>query len=82
MTEPPIWTGPLDASLRWRARELYFGRLFIGETLNRSHYAPPKWHWAALLMTTGEGVVISRHPTEQEAKDALVDAALKGLRDE
>lgn len=61
-------------------RALYAGGLYLGEVMCLP--TNPRLSgaiWRSWLMTTDEGDEIGWYMTEQEAKDALVDAALKAL---
>jgi hypothetical protein len=83
----PFWTLGINVSLFWRPdgwgrdeRALYMRDLYLGEVM----HLPPRPRrlgptWRAWLMTTDEGSEVGWFATEQEAKDALVDAALKAL---
>lgn len=90
-TEPPaIWTGP--CSLYWRrdcwgheARGLCVGGLEVGSvqhlprTPTREGFIDSPKPWRAWLMIDGDGKCLGWFLTEQEAKDLLVDEALKEL---
>ncbi len=83
-----VWTNRILVSLFWRpdgygnpgralyARDLYLGHVTHWTYPDPSHRATP---WRAWLMTDEEGEEVGWWATEQEAKDALVDAALKAL---
>ena len=74
-----IWTG--RCRVYWRADAfghkdcaLFIGRLHVGSLM---HYAPHgDKPWRAWLMTDDDGKQIGWFPTQQEAQDALVDAAI------
>lgn len=87
----PAWSGRVHANLFWRkdafgdeGRDLYVNGLYIGCIMHvpilygtdvRPHGKP----WRALLMSDDTGRQIGWFATEQETKDALIDAALKEL---
>jgi hypothetical protein len=81
-----IWCG--NARLYWRddsfgntAMALYVGGLCIGYVMPISkNPLRAERPWRVWLMTNEEGGSLGWHKTEQEAKDALVDAAVKELQ--
>ncbi len=89
MIEPPIWTGRLDISLSWRdddygipGRALYINQIYVGWVMQSPSMVKAGTPWRAWIMNTMDGTEFGWRSTEQEAKDALVDAVLKALRDE
>ena len=86
-TTEAIWTNPVLVSLFWRpdgygkpGRALYARDLYLGQVMHvPTHPRRQGQTWRAWLMTTDEGEEVGWYPTEQEAKEALVDAALEGL---
>jgi hypothetical protein len=80
-----IWGG--NARLYWRDdsygkkdRALFIGGLCIGHIMQWTGKDSPKaGEWRAWIMTDDDGRHLGWHPTEQEAKDALVDEAVKEL---
>lgn len=87
----PLWVGP--CRLYWRTddygkdgRALYVGGLQIGTIM----YIPKMYAvggiervnekpWRAWLMTDSDGMSVGWFLTEQEAKDALADAAVREI---
>lgn len=83
-TDPePFWRGPV--ALYWRddpyghkKNALCIGTIYVGDVNEHWHTAASK-QWLAWLMADCDGQEVGRFATEQEAKDALVGAALKEL---
>ena len=85
-TTDAVWTNPVLVSLFWRpdgfgrsGMALYARDIYLGEVSELTHHQRPEHRWRAWLMTDDSGDEVGWYRTEQEAKDALVDAALKGL---
>lgn len=88
---PPIWSRA-GIELRWREGKfgranavLYFGNSYVGGIYNETglplgpeHHGP----WRAYLMNSDSGSAIGYYETEQECRDALVDAVVKALMGE
>lgn len=63
--------------LRWQGRELYVGRIYIGEV---HQLRPWSSQWRAWLMVNGDGGdEVSRHDVSAEACVALEIAAREAL---
>jgi hypothetical protein len=87
-TPMAIWGGP--AQLYWRRdafghndRALFVGRLHVGSIMYakphpRENRSPNKV-WRAWLMTDDDGSIVGWYATEQEAKVALVGAAIEAI---
>lgn len=87
----PIWIGP--CRLYWHTddygkvgRALHVGGLQVGTIMHSPKmYGPGRVErvnekpWRAWLMTDSDGKSVGWFLTEQEAKDALVDAAVKEI---
>ena len=84
MTDP-VWYGQFN--LCWRQdcfgkpnQALYLGRICIGHLmLNNTQAIHAEKPWRMWLMTDEDGDEIGYRATQQEAMDALVDAALNAL---
>lgn len=81
----PFWRG--HTSLTWRndcwgrhLNALYAGSLYLGQVDHLRHETRGLL-WRAWLMTDESGFDVGWFGTEQEAKDALADAAVRGLSD-
>lgn len=74
-------------TLNWRTEyssmplgSLYAGNIHIGTIMkNRTQAKHDVKPWRMWLMTTEDGEELGYRATEQEAKDDLIDAALKAL---
>lgn len=55
--------------------ELYAGRIYVGDILQLRRTK----RWSMVLMLSNDGEEIGLRDTEQEARDGLVDAAVKAL---
>lgn len=84
-THKSFWRG--HTSLTWRddaygrpLNALYAGNLYLGR-VNRLPHETRGTLWRTWLMTDESGNDVGWFGTEQEAKDALADAAVKGLAD-
>jgi hypothetical protein len=81
-----IWGG--SARLYWRDdawgnsdRALFVGGLYVGSVMHTpTNPNRVGQTWRAWLMTDDDGVSVGWFPMEQEAKDALADAAVKELQ--
>lgn len=77
--QDPIWShGEID--MAWRDDELFVGHLHIGYIWKDRD---GKWHsWLCSSdngTIAGNGTRIGLYSTEQEARDAMVDAAVRAL---
>lgn len=68
-------------------RALYVGSIYVGSLTHESRrfgvggreIEPREKPWRAWFMNDIDGNELGWYPTEQEARDAMVDAAVKGL---
>lgn len=84
----PIWSRA-GIEMRWREDEfgrantsLYAGNICVGGIYNEARLPRRPEHrgtWRAYLMNSDSGNAIGYYETEQECRDALVDAAVKAL---
>lgn len=58
---------------------LYIGNLCIGNLIELDHPNHPGTSWRPWIMTDEDGKSLGWFASEQEARDVLVDAALKAL---
>ncbi len=81
-------------TLAWRAdefgkpeRDIYLGSIYVGGVWHypvsvlpfTNEYQPREKPWRAWFMNEADGSEVGWFATEQEARDALVDAVLKAL---
>lgn len=84
-TDEPLWRGPV--SLTWRDdeygkkdRALHIGGIQVGHIMQWSGKDSPRvGEWRAWLNSDSDGRHLGWYPTEQEAKDKLVDEVLKEI---
>lgn len=83
----PIWRGACRVYWRTDAfgmkdRALFVGGLHVGSIMHHHtgrSASYPDQTWRAWIMTDDDGKAVGWFSTEQEAKDALVDAAVKEI---
>ena len=86
---PPAWTGH-GITMRWfknvdgdEDRDLFAGSIWVGhidDFDNRGGWA--RTPWSAWTNIQADGVLIGRYATADEARAAVVDAAVKALFEE
>lgn len=83
----PFWSQFVRIELSWRAdnrgndgRALFVGDIFVGEVLHSQRGPDQEAPWLAWFLNDDDGWEVGWFSTEQEAKDALVDTTLRGLR--
>lgn len=84
MGEPYVWRGHTE--LHWRndcygntLQALYAGGLWVGSLMWSPIGDTKPNPWRAWLSTDDDGSAVGWYVTEQEARDALVDAAVRAL---